>query len=83
MRMTNFTPSFEYDGTDDSGNRVYRDQRLDKLVKEKATDMANEVARQDFTQSFNIEPQGNQLYKLTLVRGMLDSREYSKMVDLR
>jgi hypothetical protein len=83
MSMTNFTPRFEYAGTDDSGNRVYRDQRLDKLAKEKITDMANEVARQDFTQSFNVEPQGNQLYKLILVPGMLDSREYWKMVDLR
>lgn len=83
MSMTNFTPSFEYAGTDEYGNRQYRDQRLDKLAKEKFTDMANELAKQDFTQSFNIEPQGNQLYKVTLVRGMLDSREYSKVVDLR
>jgi hypothetical protein len=83
MSMTNFTPSFEYAGTDEYGNRQYRDQRLDKLAKEKFTDMANELAKQDFTQSFDVEPQGNQLYKLILVRGMHDSREYSKVVDLR
>jgi hypothetical protein len=82
MNMTNFTPSFEYAGTDEYGNRLYRDQRLDKLAKEKITDMANEVAKQDFTQSFNVEPQGNQRYKLMLVPGMADSREYSTIVDL-
>ena len=81
-RVTNFTPKFEYIGTDNHGNMQFRDQRLDRLIKENIADKGNEWLKQDFFQSFDVEPQGGQRYKLTLVKTIAEAREYSKIIDL-
>lgn len=81
-RMLNFTPSFEYAGTDEYGNRLYRDQRVDQWMKENITNIANEGLKKDYKQSFDIEPLGGQRYKLTLVKTIAEMREYSKIINL-
>ena len=54
----------------------------DRTTLENIADKGNEWLKQDFFQSFDVEPQGGQRYKLTLVKTIAEAREYSKIINL-
>ena len=80
--LEDFTPDFEYVGTDDHGNDRYIDRRLEQMVRGKAAEFATERASGPYTRSLRIEPQMNKSFKLTLKPEIGLSREYSTVVSL-
>ena len=82
--MMNFSPEFEWAGTDKDGNPLYLDKRFEKELKELAADSVNAQSKKPYSRLLEITPQGNHSYKLKLAPLIIDiKREYSTVINLQ
>jgi hypothetical protein len=82
--IKDYIPDFEYAGSDDNGDDMYVDRRLEQTVRGKMADLLTKQSEQPYYRPLSIEPKGNQDFKIILVPNVTGlSQVYSAEVNLR